>query len=345
LLNIVNTFNGAQLGATRFTKGNRPQKVIVVGAGISKAIGLPVANELLREMFCWHQNRTTAVRLDMITEFLEAFYPGCAISSGEYPDVEDALGMLETANTYNEIRGQNRGYKWRPEITSNIKSRFIRLLGEYLWSFQSSLKPHDLEILRQFVRHIGTGSVYVSFNYDLTLESALSYEGIPYSYGLPLDPNGVCILKPHGSINWFSPESAGKAANAGWTKLGDDILVTPSCNPSTLQFANWKEAVMIPPTPSKQIGTRDLKKIWTSFSSSITSARQIIIGGYSLPNADRLARLVLRRAGPRHSATKRIAVINPDPSVEGNFAQNVSPRFNFLEKNFQAWRDDGFNIP
>jgi hypothetical protein len=105
--------------------------------------------------------------------------------------------MLDTAEQHNEIRGGSRGYKWRSGEINLIRNHFLKLIGLYLWSFQDTfLKLGKNNYLRIFVRTRSDKMVYVTFNYDLSLETALSLEKIPYSYGLPIPQDGLTVLKP-----------------------------------------------------------------------------------------------------------------------------------------------------
>lgn len=276
-------------------------------------------------------------KLDIIFDFLEDFYPTFDQNGTWYPLAEDVLGMLETAGAYIQLRSRGRGFRWRPGRVEAFRTRFIRLLTEYLWSFQDDLNTDSLSKLRDFVRKNGTNVVYITFNYDILLETALSLEGIPYSYSLSLFPNYVIILKPHGSINWFKAKDVRKNSLKGsWQKLGPNIAVITSLKKDGLRFRKWKESVLVPPTPNKQIEMHELKKIWTSFSSAIHTTNKLLIAGYSLPDADRLARLVIRRAGPRYGNCKEILVINPS-KVENIYKKCVSPLCKWIPMRFENW--------
>lgn len=327
---------------TRFAKEHVPNETIVIGAGLSKAFGLPLADELLPMLAEWHSARSVD-RLDLIYDFLEFFYPLFDRSTNmHFPPAEDVLGMLDTAAAYAEIRGRSRGYRWRKGRVSDTSRRFNRLLGEFLWSYQEPYaKGADstLSALRAFVRTRGNNIVYVTFNYDLLLETALSLEGMPYTYTLDQTQRRIVVLKPHGSVNWFVKHE-GKVPRGymKWIHLGTNIAVCETLDPRQLKFSKtkWKDAAIIAPTPNKQIEIEELKRIWTSFSSSITAAAKLTIIGYSLPSADRLARLVLHRAGPRHSRSKKIFIVNPD-DVEQTYRQAISPDCIFIKARFQDW--------
>ena len=289
----------------------------------------------------WHAVRPTADKLFQIEKFIEYFYPNQF--AGQYPDAEDVLGMMDVIEVYNGIRSDMRGNRWRSGRIRDIRESLTRLLGEYLWSFQESLDAAVLGPLVEMVRHFGTHTVYVSFNYDLLLESALSLAGIKYTYGMHFPDGGVGILKPHGSINWFSLEHWLKSHPAiDYASLGSNSVITKTLDRTQLSFRNWKPPIIIAPSPNKQLELPELKKTWSQFSSVIHTSPKVISIGYSVPAADRLARLILRKAGPRHNDTRFITVVNPTAATETTYRDHVSTRLKFFQVTFHTWVTAGF---
>lgn len=317
---------------TRLMKGHGIEKVIILGVGASKSLDIPLAADLLKEMFHWDG----ACRpLDILYDFLEFVYPTFRRGVGHwYPLAEDVLGMLVVAQQYNGIRGRSRGYRWRKGLIEQVGDRFLRLLGGYLWSFQNSTMDSD-HPLRRFVRMFRNGVVYVTFNYDLGLETALSFEGIPYSYGIPIPTKGVSIIKPHGSINWFyKTERFPKGEGENWFDLGSKIV----CYCLLLPDKEWvdRPPAIVPPTPLKTIEGDEFRRMWTSFSSVIHSIADLAIVGYSLPQADRLSRLILRRS-VLVSRKHRILIVNPDRNVGRVYRENLSDTVLLIPRTFEDW--------
>lgn len=354
LSQISNTLLRRQLGARSLVTKHGIRKVVVLGAGISKAFGLPLANDLLKDMIEWQRSRGKDTELARIFDFLEYFYPAFRRNRAWFPSAEDVLAMMEVALEYNKIRSPtSRGNPWRGDEVTNRRSTLLRLLCEYLWSFQESIRLSEFSLFRDFVRINGTKVIYITFNYDLLLESALSAEQIPFSYTLQLNSTEVAVLKPHGSINWFKkstklPDGV-DTFNLGnhidpWGVVkndpGDCIQACITLNSSALGFRKWKEPVIIPPTPMKQVENPDLKRIWASFSSAIQGTPRLEIIGYSLPVADRLARLVLRKAGPPHHHNRKIMVVNPG-RVKKVYQEAIWKGCKFERIKFEKWVERG----
>lgn len=340
---LVNTLLMTSTNATRYDRGYTPKEVYVFGAGLSKDFGLPLARELLFEMRKCICDLGEESQLKQVYQFLQFFYPGFSPSGQSYPDIEDVLGMLDVAEAYAELRGKYPGYRWRQEKVRQIQGKLNRMLGKYLWTFQEKYADKNyagIESLRKFVRRRTTRVTYITFNYDLLLETALSLECIPYSYSLAPKSNIVTVLKPHGSINWFLKNNGRPPSSHStkWESFGIEIAITRCLDPREIMFKGngWKKAAIITPTPNKQIEMPVMEKIWTTFSSSIHTTPKLFIIGYSMPDADRLARLVLNRAGPIHSASRQITVVNPS-NIEAVYEKNVSPNCIFVPEKFKKW--------
>jgi hypothetical protein len=141
------------------------------------------------------------------------------------------------------------------------------------------------------------------------------------------------VLKPHGSINWFEPAdhlNAKKWQREKCIEFLRRIWVFPEAFPVFLSEGINPPYILVEPTPHKQIEAEFLKRQWTSFSSSVHSAPSVTIVGYSLPAADRLSRIVLRRGGSPHNVNRRITVIDPDDRLAAHYENLVSSRVNFI---------------
>ena len=294
---------------------------------------LPPANALLKRAIVWRSTAAPALKINLIEAFCDYFYPGLRRAHDEYPDVEDMLGMMEAAQDYDNVRGGGRGYRWRAGYIADARRQLTRLIGEFLWSFQRDEIFDKIAHMRNIVRKHKFETVFVTFNYDLLLETALTLERIDFSYAIDkTNTSRNIVLKPHGSINWFFPSENPKTKRwqgAHCLNFLDRIFVLTQAFPDFLNNGINPPYILIAPTPHKQIENEFLKRQWTSFSSSIHNAPNVTIVGYSLPAADRLARIVLRRGGPTHNVKKYITVIDPG-ELEDHYKRNISPRIAYV---------------
>ncbi len=332
---ITPTIVPARQHTSRFQRNRTPHTVVVFGAGASKSGGLPVTSALMDELDAWARANGRASHLKSIHDFIESYYFSFSAGTGSYPNIEDMLGLLDATEQYSRMRSGGVGFKWRPAMVRQLRSRLARLTGEFLWSFQNADIGQRTAAYRALVRRLGSDVIYVTFNYDLLLETALSLEGIEFSYSI--GGNRVVVLKPHGSINWYHRNAFKIEAGEPTFDLGNNIVVYGNFDKAT-RGLRWvdREPVIVTPTPNKQFELFELQKIWTGISAAIHSARRLLIVGYSLPDTDRTARLVLRRAGPPHHRNRLIEAIDPSDQ-ERRLKDRISPNLVYHRTTFEDW--------
>jgi hypothetical protein len=135
------------------------------------------------------------------------------------------------------------------------------------------------------------------------------------------------ILKPHGSINWFRyisedsfprmmdvPERPLSKKQRSQIILGEDDwswLDYPELN-------GWPiDPILIPPLCNKEellrepIYRRNLLPLWKKAKAALSSAKKLIIIGYSFPPTDSLTKKIFRDAFSKNRL-KELIVVNPD---------------------------------
>lgn len=300
--------------------------VFVLGAGVSRTAGLPLAGELLGEV-C--ENALAPDAREELDAFLEYVIPTFSREHANYPDVEEFLSLLEVAEQWTKI--QPTGVRFPRRRLSRLKRTFLLAMAGFLWRGHEAVgKDHPIALLAQ---HLEDGDVVITFNYDLTMERAADH----WEYGPRLNKETVVLLKPHGSIDWFHADDADSTA-PDMNELFVDFT----------QFAGWqfdeqalagKMPVIVPPVPGKTIELQDLADIWRSAARALMQAEGISIIGYSLPDADKLTRFVLRRA-IRNNLDKgrgQVTVVNPDGSLRAKYRECIADEVVFVQQKFETW--------
>jgi hypothetical protein len=194
---------------------------------------------------------------------------------------------------------------------------------------------------------------FITFNYDLAIERALStpiapdmYHGFSYDYSTnEVTPSGAeikLVLKLHGSANWVYCRSCNEfrakddymlpiEMEANRNRLHNEM----KCK-DTNQFIN----VLIPPTWSKTNYISPITNVWRKSVQEITQATHLFIMGYSFPRTDLFFDQIMGLALRDSKNLQRIVVVNPDPKVgdiikeffESHFLVN---RVTFLPISFQ----------
>jgi hypothetical protein len=158
-------------------------------------------------------------------------------------------------------------------------------------------------------------NTFISFNYDLVAERALSALGVPFHYGFehrtytyhPLarrrlrvtGDQGVALLKLHGSINWAYPRRVrGKLTVYGsYEDVRADSFVPH----------------LVPPTWRK-IFDGTFAHVWEKAREKISQATRLVVIGFSMPPTDLHFKYLLA-SGLQDSLSLREVVFvdkNPD---------------------------------
>lgn len=169
----------------------------------------------------------------------------------------------------------------------------------------------------------------VTFNYDDLLDQhllksqsaqALYFDKIKLS---PDDPDKrekklpyPLMVKLHGSVNWRCREDAFEKIIKG-NPGGTGVMWLAPVWMATVGTPKPDESVyplMVPPLPVKPITTISLfQYLWTIAYEYLHEAEEIVVCGYSLPEADRLAWSLFGNFSNR--SLKMVSVIDPSPMV------------------------------
>lgn len=188
-------------------------RVIILGAGFSKPAGLPLGDELWREILARSKNLWG--RASMLNDDLDAYMEyrkdcdGISLTR-ETINFEEFLGYLDIEH-YLGLRGKDTWSRDGNEGQVVVKT----LIGETLTQRMPATDKIP-ELYLEFARRLKPGDHVLTFNYDILLERALdaigkAYRLFPnrfksvsrYSGIVDSSKEEVVILKLHGSIDWF----------------------------------------------------------------------------------------------------------------------------------------------
>ena len=215
-------------------------------------------------------------------------------------------------------------------------------------SEKGDILPGPTEAYRQFVaeivrRHKDTEPypAVITFNYDLCLELALHFESCKWTYCLSDSESNerLKVLKLHGSLNWaFCPscnavgvsrdmhdilrtasEDATRANNEHqpYTRM---IVATGSPRVSGCKCEQSNpEVMLVPPTINKGSYHAVLSEVWAAAAAELSSADEIFVCGYSLPETDAFFRYLYAVGTIGEASLRRVWVFNPDPGIKPRF--------------------------
>lgn len=245
-----------------------------------------------------------------------------------------------------------------PELGANLvrwfalgeaPERFISAINSYFRWIGWELKVELLQrfIARQFALP-ETKHIFISFNYDLTLDYCLQSEpsagwnvaagyGTPIKYFMRADRDGflrsriesienpenasehVQLLKPHGSFNWLAP------FDEEYQFQHEPLIVVLGTNLEITYFAGDKvekarlpdsgtlslALFVYPPAGDKRCDFRFIKEIIEAEYDALARADEAYVIGWSLPPTDFNQIEVIQNAMRRRShAIDQITVVN-----------------------------------
>lgn len=175
----------------------------------------------------------------------------------------------------------------------------------------------------------------ITFNYDLTIETALYALEIPFSYGLSgksvnfgLEATGSIVseecasqdalrlLKLHGSVNWAPPDEVGKKLTLyrGYDEVRQNHL-TP---------------LLVPPTWRKYFAGQ-LSEVWDAAVKALRTATRIIILGYSMPTTDIHFKFLLAAGLQDNISLRKLFFVNSALSQQNEGEELKSRLFNMVQ--------------
>jgi hypothetical protein len=132
------------------------------------------------------------------------------------------------------------------------------------------------------------------------------------------------LLKLHGSVNWTLYKT-------GQIKLKD--------RPFVVRTGRFETASILPPGWNKRIDKNPYKRLWREARLKLERCKTIIIIGYSLPEADLLAKAlfaeVVRLRAARKLYLKQLHLADPKNSVKQKFVDLFVPALKAQSKVFR----------
>lgn len=136
------------------------------------------------------------------------------------------------------------------------------------------------------------------------------------------------MLKLHGSINW-------RLYKTGQIRLKDRAFVVRTRNSSVV----FETVSILPPGWNKRIDRNPYKQLWREARLKLELCKTIVIVGYSLPQADLLARAlfaeVVRLRAARKRYLKQLHLADPSELVKQRFVDLFVPAPNAQSKIFR----------
>ena len=315
--------------------------VYIVGAGFSVERGLPLISNFmffLRDAHEWllgQQRSEEAESVKRVLEFRLRSTPAAYRVRVDLENIEELFSLAAaiddslTRNIQSAIAAtlDYCTYKYSPP-----KTRVTIRRGDFdvpIWLKKNALQHGGQENDQQFeadaytfivagllglfdVVRDNSANAFISFNYDLLVEDALTSLGIPFSYGfgpkgtirdesvgqpfLSRDAN-LKLLKLHGSTNWAFPGGQ-----------GGKLAVFRSY--AEVRAGNYVPE-LVPPTWRKSFDG-PLVHVWNEALTQISYATRLVILGFSVPPTDTHFKYLVAAGLRENISLREIVFVNPD---------------------------------
>lgn len=294
--------------------------IFVLGAGFSKPAGLPLCNELFKEVL--RKSKKTNIYQNILKKDISNFLKyhnktnNVHITESEI-NFEEFISYLDIEH-YLSLKGSDT---WSDE--GNRSQIAIRnLISHHLLKKINSMGKNDWKLYEYFVENLNPGDIIITFNYDNIIEKCLEKAMKPYRLFLNKisdKEEDIILLKMHGSIDWFDFTHYENLCNY-LIKKGVHTLPPHNILSNKLEFRPKKiinecnyvnnplnkiyrvnnlekyfqieecsvmtSPFILSPSYNKILYMGSLKELWHSFDSAGSLNEKVSVIGFSLPEHD-----------------------------------------------------------
>lgn len=343
-------------------------KVIFLGAGASKAFGLPLTGDIFPSIMEKLTNNSLFSKDNsddkkQLLDFIEKLYPGLdKIKTRDYPLITDTLSLIDyLLNTGTSF--------WKGLDTKELvrykylfeKALFEVLKIPYKMDYQSHLDEAPI-ILKKFVgwifeNHKDIFYSLISTNYDITVEQQLYFKftnsslpihkiidfGInwrdPFKHTINLRPENplLAIHKLHGSTNWLKCNlcnhiyinTEGSIYHQAFRE-SIDRANTCHCGNAPLS------TIIVTPSLIRNFFDSNLQQIWNNSFERLRTSSEWIIIGYSFPSEDLNIKSMFIRAFNARQNKPKITIVQKGIEPKSRY-EAIFKNINYIENGIEEF--------
>ena len=312
--------------------------VFILGAGASRDAGAPTMREFLHvaeKIERAHRHHGIESDIGFLLDSLGELQVIFAKSSLDLENIEAIYGTIEMARLIRKFPGLPDEAIDR--LSTAIKRTIIVTLERNVRFHCSGGQMHPAPSYLEFAKLIfelnrnrqkHRASV-ITFNYDIALDYALFFAGIPADYCFGDGIGCTRFLKLHGSLNWahclecnkitpwhmshrFRADRVYSCPKEGDISLpmGSDITSTQltCCGAPRID----PMPVLVPPTWNKTEYHASLQVVWKQAATELSEAERIYVCGYSMPESDMFFRYLYSLGSASRTRLRQFTVFDPD---------------------------------
>jgi hypothetical protein len=318
-------------------------RCVILGAGFSKSCGLPLARELTPAVWRSRARKDPTdtsphpqprapgdfgyEQVSIEHETIKLLFPDrdCDPARDDsWPDFEQLITSLDEMSQYQRSFERISGTTWA-NTAEQAKSTLVRHLGMRLSERTDEAVRRGLEPVKRFLELLSPDSDRViSFNWDVLLEIAADDLRIPVHYH-DGQGAGLCLAKPHGSLNLVDSSAAEYKDAKGAINVygldtelqyddGEARIILRARNPRHAWIRHeWaSERIQVEPNLRKRYDRRWLELQWARTLGMVLHADEIIVIGFSLPQADLRPRILLQLSRLNRAQLPDLTIVDPD---------------------------------
>lgn len=325
--------------------------VLILGAGASVHAGGPLMSDFItkaREFY--KKNRGDEYKGDFDRVFaaigkLQQVHSKSDLDLGNLEEVFGAFEMARMIRTFPGLAGDEID-----PLLESFKRVIVRILETQIrfpTNDRGALLP--TQAYGQMANVVGQLNSdrlkprcsIITFNYDVALDHALRFAGVPVDYGLKGGgAGGTPLLKLHGSINWAKVRD--EDAVFAWDLRDFTSRIEPLVDfgsryrmlsiGSAIMHGRHNPAgrpidtipVIIPPTWNKTNYYTSISAVWQRAAKELAGAEYIFVSGYSLTGTDTYFKYLFSLGSTSDQILQRFEVFDPG-TVEEKFKRILGP--------------------
>jgi hypothetical protein len=331
--------------------------VYVVGAGFSSGLGYPLTKSLLLDVW----SRLPENSRNQMERIIEFHHPGFrAARTTSFPGIEPLLTEIAVNLELFDASRPAEGNFTKAQLLSSREDLLFTISQWFHTLYHQAVNTPWLGPFTERLR--SENAAIVSFNWDLVLDQQLFGDRLgARSYGLEEElGDGPVLLKPHGSLNWYSTPDVQKVTADKRVEIfpatdGEEaveLFLYPRQIDS--KVGRRYTPLIIPPTYLKDFSRPIFRRLWNQCTDLLSTPRKLIFLGYSLPAEDLHAQFIfrcgfhnqvegrLRRDGSgRHPQTglAEVIIVNPDQDAARRIEAVAGPKVpcTWIPKRIQDW--------
>jgi len=325
--------------------------VFILGAGSSREAGGPLMHDFLDIAWTLYRRHAPGIAEanDAFADVFDAISELRMVHDKSYLELDNievlfgAIEMAQVTGTFAQRNSENIKMLRRSIITLIVRTLEQRIQFPVRDGHVWPPEQHDKFVkmllnIRRATDHPDLAEfAFITFNYDLALDVALSINGFGYDYCLSETQPGSKspYLKLHGSINWGTCEECNAVipydvADARFNLFPDHEYVRYNLGSSLSTRKHHDKPlrdtpVLVPPTWNKTEYQSQLTNVWKRAARELALAENIFVIGYSLPESDLFFRYLFALGSESATRIRKFLVFDPDRTgkVEARFRQLI----------------------